>query len=50
MLENLFQQDEDAIEGLSSMMFLLIRYQSMQESTLSTEVEDSRYYVFASSE
>ncbi|KAK7750314.1 hypothetical protein SLS62_007721 [Diatrype stigma] len=43
ILENFFQQDEDAIEGLGNIMFLLIRYQSMQESTLSSDVEDPRF-------
>lgn len=42
MLENLFQQDEDAANGLTNILFLLIRYQGIQESILSIEFEDAR--------
>ncbi|RSL99859.1 hypothetical protein CEP52_009488 [Fusarium oligoseptatum] len=41
MLENLFQQDEDAANGLTNILFLLIRYQGIQESILATEFEDA---------
>lgn len=42
MLENLFQQDEDAANGLTNILFLLIRYQGIQESILGAEFEDAR--------
>ncbi|KAL2675685.1 hypothetical protein Neosp_011875 [[Neocosmospora] mangrovei] len=41
MLENLFQQDEDAANGLTNILFLLIRYQGIQDSILATEFEDT---------
>ncbi|RSL40369.1 hypothetical protein CEP53_013401, partial [Fusarium sp. AF-6] len=41
MLENLFQQDEDAANGLTKILFLLIRYQGIQESILATEFGDA---------
>ncbi|RSM18669.1 hypothetical protein CDV31_002389 [Fusarium ambrosium] len=41
MLENLFQQEEDAANGLTNILFLLIRYQGIQESILATEFEDA---------
>ncbi|RSL56966.1 hypothetical protein CEP54_008539 [Fusarium duplospermum] len=41
MLENLFQQDEDAANGLTNILFLLIRYQGIQESILAIEFEDA---------
>jgi hypothetical protein len=43
MLENAFQQDEDAANGLNSIVFLLVQYQSIQETSLLAESEDSRY-------
>ena len=42
ILENAFQQDEDAADGLSSIMFLLIRYQSVQDSILSSDILTTR--------
>lgn len=46
MLENLFQQDEDAANGLTNILFLLVRYQGIQNSILDAEFEDARclYY------
>lgn len=39
MLENLFQQDEDAANGLNNTLFVLLRYQELQETVLSNEFE-----------
>lgn len=42
MLENLFQQDEDAATGINNILFILVRYQELQETVLSNELEGSR--------
>ncbi|KAK7735396.1 hypothetical protein SLS63_003866 [Diaporthe eres] len=39
MLENLFQQDEHAANGLNNILFILVRYQQLQETVLSNEFE-----------
>ncbi|KAI1407508.1 WD40-repeat-containing domain protein [Hypoxylon sp. FL1857] len=41
LLENAYQQDEDAANGLNEILFLLIRYQEMQEGFLSLELQGS---------
>ncbi|KAG6364032.1 hypothetical protein INS49_009135 [Diaporthe citri] len=40
MLENLYQQDEHAANGLNNILFILVRYQQLQETVLSDEFED----------
>ncbi|KAI1457972.1 hypothetical protein F4805DRAFT_152247 [Annulohypoxylon moriforme] len=42
LVENAYQQDEDAVNGLNEILFLLIRYQEMQEGFLSFEFQSSR--------
>ncbi|KAJ4245749.1 hypothetical protein NW762_013873 [Fusarium torreyae] len=37
VLENVFQKDEDAADGLSKILFMLVRYQHLQESVLSCD-------------
>ncbi|KAF4973621.1 hypothetical protein FSARC_161, partial [Fusarium sarcochroum] len=40
ILENLFQKDEDAADGLNKILFMLVRYQHLEESVLSCDSED----------
>ncbi|KAI1103866.1 hypothetical protein F4804DRAFT_352610 [Jackrogersella minutella] len=40
LLEDAFQQDEDAANGLHNILFLLVRYQSLQETVLEHELTD----------
>ncbi|KAM5341480.1 hypothetical protein ACJ41O_014511 [Fusarium nematophilum] len=41
ILENSYQQDEDAANGLGDILFLLVRYQEVQNTVLSAEFQDS---------
>ncbi|KAF5718821.1 wd40 repeat protein [Fusarium mundagurra] len=40
ILENIFQQDEAAADGLGKIVFLLVRYQAIQDTVLSRHFED----------
>lgn len=40
MLETAFQQDEDAANGLNSIVFLLVQYQDIQETSLVAEFKE----------
>ncbi|KAK3994352.1 hypothetical protein QBC44DRAFT_43713 [Cladorrhinum sp. PSN332] len=40
MLENIFQQDEDAASGLQKIVFLLVRYRQMQDQILVPRNQD----------
>lgn len=42
MLENLYQQDEHAANGLNNILFILVRYGQLQETVLSNEFEAPR--------
>ncbi|KAI1393473.1 uncharacterized protein F4822DRAFT_384784 [Hypoxylon trugodes] len=41
ILDDAFQQDEDAANGLNQILFLLVRYQEVQDGFLSFELQDS---------
>lgn len=43
MLENIFQQDEDAANGLDNILFLLIRYPKLREMNLPAQFKGKRY-------
>ncbi|KAJ4025043.1 hypothetical protein NW752_002503 [Fusarium irregulare] len=39
IMENLFQKDEDAADGLTKILFILVRYQNLEESVLTQDAE-----------
>ncbi|KAJ4039148.1 hypothetical protein NW756_009737 [Fusarium oxysporum] len=44
ILENVFQQDEDAANGLINIIFLMIRYQQLYEPGFASEFTDSGHH------
>jgi hypothetical protein len=42
LLENVFQQDEDAANGMKNIVFLLVRYRELQDEVLVPEFKDTR--------
>ncbi|KAF4987650.1 hypothetical protein FDECE_15346, partial [Fusarium decemcellulare] len=43
ILENIFQQDQDAADGLNNIVFLMARYQQLQEASFASEFQHSSH-------